>query len=1070
MGKWGVNVSRLICPKTPTLQTAKYFLKWENQKMKIVNISVDRPITILMVIFIIIVLGVISVSRLPREMMPDITFPVVTVVTRYSGVSPEDIENMVTRPIEEAVSTVNNVKEVSSVSSEGLSLVNVEFEWGTNLDFAAQDIRDNIDFISDFLPDDVSRPIVYKFDMAMMPVIYWAVTSENMTPVEFRDYVEDTIKDQIEQVDGVAAVMVYGGRTREIQVKVNRSKLAAYGISINQLVQVLQFGNMNLPAGHIVKQKKEYLLRTIGEYSSLDELRQTVVMVYKGVPIRLTDVAEVIDHTKELRGFARAGGIEGAVVMVRKQSGANTVDVANAVKKKWEELEKQFPEDIKSYPMFDQGKIVSKVTSRTMTSGLWGALLAVIVLYLFLRNLRPTFAITLAIPLSIATTFIPMYFAGYTLNIMTLAGLALGVGMLVDNAVVVIESIFRHLEEGKSRIEAAKLGASEVGTAITASTLTTMIVFLPMVFIKGIAGKLTHGLALTIACALFASLFVALTIVPMVASKLFSRRTGEDKKIGSERRFWGRFMDGYRNFLASMLRHRALVILTVTLVFIGAIVLAFFMPREFVPPSDTEFVMFNLSLPVGSSLEELTGVANTIEDIIKLEEGVEVVVSVLGVNEMMQGDPAAPEGVNEALVMAQLEEKGERKRSSMEIQESIRKHLVSLSLEGVEWDFYDMSRMMTGGGASQKPINMKIFGKDLDTLNQIAEDIKTAIKDVQGVRDIESSLQKAKPELHIRPDRMTASLRALSVGQIATAMQTAMDGKVATRYREGGDEIDVRVELQDKDTKTLDEIKQTFITSPLGTQVRLEEVTKIEEARGPVKLTRENRKRTISVGANISDRDLGSAMKDIQNTVDKTVKLPAGYFIEYGGEFEQMMETFIALGVALILAILLMYMIMAALFESLVLPFSVIFTLPLAIIGVILGLFVTGTSISMTSLMGVLILFGIVVNNAIVLVDYVNQLRSRGMERNEAIVQGASIRFRPIFITAFTTILALVPMAISRSEGAEMRAPMAISVIGGLLVATILTLVIVPVVYSILDDISRRVQRKAVEVVHGDEG
>jgi len=641
--------------------------------------------------------------------------------------------------------------------------------------------------------------------------------------------------------------------------------------------------------------------------------------------------------------------------------------------------------------------------------------------------------------------------------------------MLVDNAVVVIESIFRHLEEGESRIEAAKNGASEVGTAITASTLTTMIVFLPMVFIKGIAGKLSHGLALTVAFALFASLFVALTIVPMIASKLFSGRVGgSGKRVSSgERRFWGRFMEGYRNFLSGALRHRALVIIIVMLVFGGTIILGFFMPREFVPPADNEFIMFKVYLPVGAPLEETDKIVKMMEDIIRPQEGVDMIASIIGVSEMMQGDPTAPEGVNEAFVMVQLKEKSERRRSSMEIQEAIRESLPVIA--GVELEFLDMSRMMSGGGAAQKPINIKIFGKDLKTLNQIAEDVKTAIKDVRGIHDIESSLKKAKPELHIRPDRTVASLRALSVGQIATVMQTSMDGKVATRYREGGDEIDVRVELQDEDTKTLDEVKQTFIASPFGTQVRLEEVTKIEEAQGPVKLTRENRKRTISVGANISGRDLGGAMKEIQNIVDK-MKLPAGYFIEYGGEFEQMMETFIALFVALILAILLMYMIMAALFESLAHPFAVMFTLPLAIIGVILGLFVTGTSISMTSLMGVLILFGIVVNNAIVLVDYVNKLRSRGMERNEAIVQGASIRFRPIFITAFTTILALVPMAISRAEGAEMRAPMAISVIGGLLAATILTLVVVPVVYSILDDISMRLSRRTAELVHGDEG
>ncbi|MBM3235389.1 efflux RND transporter permease subunit [Candidatus Poribacteria bacterium] len=1037
--------------------------------MKIVNLSVDRPVAILMVIFIIIVLGIISVFRIPREMMPDITYPVVTVITRYSGVSPEDVENMVTRPIEEAVSTVNNVKKVSSVSSEGLSMTTVELEWGTNLDFAAQDMRDRIDLVADFLPDDISRPIVYKFDLSMMPAIYYAVTAEKMAPVQFRTYVEDTIKDQIEQVDGVAAVMVYGGREREIQVKVDRSKLAAYGLSINQLVQVLQFGNLNLPAGHIVERREEYLLRTIGQYSSLDELRRTVVTAYQGAPIRLVDVAEVIDHTKEVRGFARANEVEGVVVIVSKQSGANTVEVVDAVKKRWGELEKQFPEGIKSYTVFDQGKIVSRVTSRTASSGIWGAILAIIVLYLFLRNFRPTFAIAVAIPLSIATTFIPIYFAGYTLNIMTLAGLALGVGMLVDNAVVVIESVFRHLEEGEGRIEAAKNGASEVGMAITSSTLTTMIVFLPLIFIKGIAGKLSQGLALTIAFALFASLFVALTIVPMIASKLFSRRVGGSRKRVSagESRFWGRFMDGYRSFLASVLRHRALAIVVVGVVFIGTVVLGYFMPREFVPPSDNEFVMFKVSLPVGAPLEETDKVVKMVEDTIRLQEGVDMVASMLGTSEMTQGDPTSPEGVNEAMMMVQLKEKSERKRSSMQIQEDIRKALPVIS--GVKWEFFDMSRMMSGGGAAQKPINIKIFGKDLNTLSQIAEEIKTAIKDVRGVYDIESSLQKAKPELHIQPDRTVASLRALTVGQIATAMQTSMDGQVATRYREAGDEVDVRVELQDEDTKTLNEVKQTFIASPLGTQVRLGEVTKIEAAKGPVKLTRENRKRTISVGANISGRDLGGAMKEIQSILKK-MQLPSGYFTEYGGEYEQMMETIIALLIALLLAILLIYMVMAALFESLVHPLTVMFTLPLGIIGVLLALFMTGTSISMTSLMGVLILFGIVVNNAIVLVDYVNQLRKRGMERSEAIVRGASIRLRPILITAFTTILGLVPMAIDRAEGAEMRAPMAISLIGGLLVATILTLVVIPVIYSIMDDISRRVSRKAVELVHGDEG
>lgn len=836
---------------------------------------------------------------------------------------------------------------------------------------------------------------------------------------------------------------------------------------------------MNLPAGHVVERKKEYLLRTVGEYSDLNELRQTVVTVYRGTPVRITDVATVIDRTKELRGFARTQGVEGVALIVMKQSGANTVEVANAAKKRWEELDSQFPEGMESYPLFDQGNIVNKITSRTMTTGLWGAFLAVIILYIFLRSFRPTFAIAVAIPLSIATTFIPIYFVGYTLNIMTLAGLALGVGMLVDNAVVVIESIFRHLEEGKDRTQAAKVGASEVGTAITASTLTTMIVFLPLVFIRGIAGKLSHGLALTIGFALFASLFVALTIVPMIASKLFSRRETREKTTNEEQEaiksgsflFSGRLLNFYQNLLTGALRHRVLTVIVIGLVFVGTIALAYFaVEREFVPPADTEFIMFKVKLPVGSPLEETSEVVREVEKVVNAQDGVEVVASILGSLEGMQGDPSAPEGVNEASLMITLKEKKDRAHSSMEIQEDIRQSLPEI--EDVKWEFLDMSRMMSsGGGAAQKPINIKIFGKDLDTLDGIAEDIKTAINDVPGVHDVEDSLKKAKPEYHIHVNRTKASIHALSVGQIATGMEAAIDGKVATRYREGGKEFDVRVEFQEQDTETIDDIKHVFITSPMMTQVRLSEVAEIKKARGPVKLTRKDRKRTISVQANLDSEvtDLGSAMEKIRGIVSKEVQLPSGYFVEYGGEFEQMKETFVALFGALVLAILLMYMVMAALFESLVHPFAIMFTLPLAIIGVILGLFVTGTAISMTSLMGVLILFGIVVNNAIVLVDYVNHLRRDGMERSKAILEGASIRLRPIFITAFTTILALAPMAISRSEGAEMRAPMAISVMGGLLVATVLTLVVVPVVYSIMDDISQRVHRKALEVVHGEE-
>jgi HAE1 family hydrophobic/amphiphilic exporter-1 len=1015
-------------------------------------------------------LGVIALYFIPLEMMPDITYPTLTVVTSYSNVAPEDIETMVTKPIEEAVSTVSGVKNVTSVSSEGSSSITVEFEWGTNLDFAAQDMRGNIDMISEWLPEDVERPIVMKFDISAMPVLFYGITSTKMTPIELRKYTEDVIKGQLEQVEGVASATVVGGREREIQVDVDRAKLAAYGLSLDQLMMTLNNANLNLPAGHIEETHSEYLVRTVGEFSSLDQLRNTVVKKSTGATTYLKDVADVIDTTKEIRGYSRLNKNENVLLMVSKMSEANTLEVAKAVKKKWKEIEKWLPEGFEYHEIMDQGQQVSRTISNTAMSAFWGALFAIGVLYLFLRNLRPTFAIAVAIPLSIIATFIPLYFAGYTLNILTLGGLALGVGMFVDNAIVVIENTFRHQEEGEDRKTAAKKGASEVGMAITASTLTTVVVFLPMIFIRGMVGKLSYGLALTVAFSLLASLFVALTIVPMIASKIFKPRATrkEYERDYGEAGIFGRFRNAYRGFLSGVLHHRLLVGLVTIVVFVGVLLLAiFYMPTEFIPISDSNTIMFDVSLPVNTTLSQTERVVSKLEDLVLAQPETEVVDAMAGTS----GEGHfGPSNVNEAMMMIRLKDKSKRKRSSFEVIDTIRAGLPQI--EGMKANFTSMSLMTAmggGGGITDKPVEIQVFGPDWATLNKISQEIKTAISGVRGLYDIDTSLEAGKPELHIQVDRTQASERSLTVGQVATALQIAMAGKVATRYREGGDEIDVRVQFREEYAKTREDIQQALIASPMGTQVQLAEVAKVERATGPLQLTRVNRKPTVAVAANLFGRDLGSTMKEIQNIVDP-MKRPEGYFVNYTGEAKQMRETFVALGAALIASIILMYMIMAVLFEHLAHPFTILFTLPLAIIGIILALFITGTSISMTSLLGVLVLFGIIVNNGIIMIDYINRLRQRGIERHEAIVQGASVRLRPILMTAFTTILGLLPMAISRAEGSEMEAPMAIAILGGLFVGTLLTLIVVPVIYSVMDDISRRISRTAVEIVHGEEG
>ncbi|MFQ6042620.1 MAG: efflux RND transporter permease subunit, partial [Candidatus Poribacteria bacterium] len=888
--------------------------------MKIVDLSVDRPVAILMVIFVIMFLGGIALYFLPLEMLPDITYPVLTVVTRYPNVAPEDIENLVTKPIEEVVSTVNRVKNVTSFSSEGTSSITVEFEWGTNLDFAAQDIRDSIDMISQWLPEDIERPLVMKFDISQMPVLFYGIASTKMTPIELKKYTEDVIKPQLEQVEGVASAMVIGGREREIQVDVDRNKLQAYGLSLDQLMMAIRFANLNLPAGHIEEAHSEYLVRTVGEFSSLGQLRNTVVKKGRGGTIYLKDVANVIDYVKERRGYSRVNKKESVLLAVSKMSEANTLNVAKAVKNKWKQVEKWLPEGFEYHEIMDQGKLVSRIISRTASTALWGALFAIVVLYLFLRNIRPTIAIAVAIPLSIIATFIPLYFAGYTLNILTLGGLALGVGMFVDNAVVVIENTFRHLEEGEDRKTAARRGASEVGMAITASTLTTMAVFLPMIFVGGMVGKLSHGLALTVAFSLFASLFVALTIVPMIASKIFKQRARREEyeRDYGEAGIFGRFRNAYMGFLGGVLRHRLLVGLVTIAVFVGVLLLAiFYMPTEFIPAADSEMVLFKVSLPVNTPLSQTEKVVSKLEDLALAQPEIETVGTILGTTEMSRGGSSSfgPRGVHEAMIMLRLKDRSERKRTSPEVIDALRASMPKI--EGMKVEFADMSRMMMGGmggGITNKPVEIQVFGPDLDTLKEISQEIKTAISGVRGLYDIDTSLEAGKPELHIQVDRTQASERALTIGQVANALQIAMDGKVATRYREGGDEIDVRVQFREEDTKTREDLKQALIASPMGTQVQLAEVAKVESATGPLQLTRVNRKPTVAVAANLSGRDLGSVMKEIRNIVDP-MKRPEGYFVSYTGQAEQMHETFVALGAALIAAVILMYMIMAALFE-----------------------------------------------------------------------------------------------------------------------------------------------------------
>jgi hydrophobic/amphiphilic exporter-1 (mainly G- bacteria), HAE1 family len=1023
--------------------------------MKLPEFSVKRKVTASMMAAILVVLGAISFTRLGLDFFPDLEFPTVSVITTYSGSSSEDIENVLTRPLEQIVSSVNRVKKITSQTSEGVSAISIEFEWGTNLDFAAQDVRDQIGLYEQFLPPEAGNPLVLKFNFSLFPVIFYGITAD-IPALELKKVIEDEVAPRLERLDGVASAQVFSMDEREILVDVDRAALESHGMTLDQVYMALRAENINLPAGSLVVRHSDILVRTLGEFRSLDDIRRTVIgATTKGDPIYLGDVAEVKDTLRETRYVSRIQQQNGVYLIVNKRSGANTQQASTAVKRELAALEGTIPGDPVFHVAMDQGDMIEQVTSNTGRNAWVGGLLAIILIFLFLRNWRPTFIIGLAVPLSVITTFIALYAAGYTLNLLTIGGLALGVGMLVDNAIVVIENVYRHLEEGEGPDEASISGAREVGMAITASTLTTIAVFFPMIFAQGITGKMTQALGLSVAFALLASLFVALTVVPLSTSLMFrSPKSLRSISKGPDERQFAKARAVYGKWLSWALRHRRWVIGGALLALVAALAVVPFLGTEFLPAQDQNMILLKVRMPVGTALDETDRVVTMVERIMAAMPEITVISAQVGSQvEQDAGDAAsgmANTGTHEAMLWVGLVKREQRTLSDQEILELIRRRLPNLS--GVKFEAVDMSQSLMGGAAA--PVEIKLFGRDLDALSDQADRIVRMISGVEGLRDLTHSMASGKPEIQIRIDRERAYRLGLSVSQVAGTVQTATLGRVATRYREGSDEIDIRLRFQERYRDSLEEVRRIPIMTPAAKMVFLEDLADIGSADGPIMINRENQARRVSVTANIVDRDLGSVVRDIKGRLSGFEKtLPPGYFLEYGGAYEQMTEAFLILAGAFALAILLVYMIMASQFEHFTHPFVIMFTVPLGIIGVIIGLLVTGRTLNLAALIGVIMLAGIAVNNGIVMIDYINQLIKRGVDRREAVLQGATTRLRAVLLTALTTILASLPMAFSRSSGSEFRAPLGVAIAFGLMATTLLTLFVIPVIYSLFNKI-----------------
>ncbi len=1006
-------------------------------------------------ILIITLFGVIAFSRLGLDMMPELEYPAVSVVTTYEGVSSEDIENLITRPIEGVVSSIKNVKNVTSTSQEGVSAVIVEFEWGVTLDFAAQDVREKLSWLTDYLPDDADSPLVVKFNTSDYPILYYGVTGMEDTR-SLRKYLIDNIKPRLERLEGVASIYVMGGLEREINIFVDRDKLGAFNLSMEQVIDRLARENVNVSGGHVEKGNVEYLVRTMGEYKDIEAIRNTVVAMHGKTSVYIKDVATVTDTFKESRNYGRTNKKPSVIMMVMKQSGKNTVTVIDTVKETLTDLKGRIPADITFYAVMDQGRLIKRITRNTGRNAVVGAVLAIIMVFAFLWNWRPTVTIGLAVPLSIITTAIGIYAFGYTLNIMTLGGMALGVGMLVDNAVVVIENIYRHLEEGRGRKEAAIAGAQEVGMAITASTLTTISVFLPMALAGGIAGRLARPLAVTITLALLASLFVAVTIVPMLASVFFKVKQGNDQRKKKSLRLFLKIKAVYERLLRWSLGHRLIVIAMTILLLAISVTAIPLIGTEFMPKGDFPILALKAELPVGTSLEETNMIIKRVENTILDQPETIFLASFIGLSRESKFDIAWGTGaadVNEALLYARLADKEMRVRSVEEIRDYVRKRIPRI--KGAKFDFYDIEQMMMGSTAgANSPVAVKVFGKDIHVLKSTTDKIAEKIRNVEGLRDIDTTLKMGKPELQIIVDREKASRIGLTVGHIAETVKAAMLGVVPTKYRIGGDEFNIRVRFRDFDRRTIEDVGNITVVTPAGERLPLYQVAQIVPEKGPVKIFREDQERKVTVTANTFERDIGSVVADIKE-IESGITIPEGYFIEYGGTYKDMKSAFSSLFWALVVSVVLIYMVMAAQFESLRHPLVIMFTVPLSFIGVVFGLLLFQKTLSVPAFMGVIILAGVVVNNGIVMIDYINRLRKKGMNSFEAVVEGASVRLRPILITSFTTVFGMLPMALSQTQGSELRSPMAIAVAAGLIFSTLLTLFVIPVVYSVFDRIRK---------------
>jgi HAE1 family hydrophobic/amphiphilic exporter-1 len=1031
--------------------------------MSIPRFAIQRPVTMFMISAVITLLGLLSLSRLPVDLMPEFEQPTLNIRTSYPGVGPLEMEELITRPIEQAVGAVPGLVRVESSSSEGNSQVRLNFEWGSNLAEAADEARTRLDRIRGRLPQDADAPTIQKFDPNQLPVARLGIEGD-YDPVTLREIAQNEIAPRFERVDGVASVTVNGGVRREIHVDLSKEKITALNLSVSQIVQMLRQENQNTPLGEIYQGDATFLVRSQGQFRSVDDIRNLVVMTREGIPVYIRDIADVQDTTEQRRSFMLINGKPGVQIQVQKQSGKNTVSVATAVRAEVERVNREVP-GIKMLVTQDTSVYIQRAIANVQDHAMIGGALVVLIIFGFLRDFRSTLIVCTSIPVSVVGTFALLFFGGFTLNTMTFGGLALGVGMIVDASIVVLENTHRHLHLGKDKMTAAIEGSEEVWSAILASTLTHIAVFLPLLFLSGTASIMFTQLSVVVMFSLVMSLFVAVTIVPVLCSRWLKTPNEEEAATGvmatfyrASERVLERMEESYRHLIHVALNHRPTVIGGAAALVVAAVFIYPLVGVELMPQSDEGEVNVNAELAVGTRVERTEAVLLTLEERVKqyVPEAVTVITEGGGGGGWQGGGGG---NTHRGQIRIMLVPRDQRDRTNEEIAIALRRQLAGLPGVVVRANpsggNNQLMRFLSGGGQNNQGgssrLQLEIRGHDLDDARRVAQDAREMMEDTPGIADVSVGREEGRPEIAIRVDRPKAAMLGMSVASVAATIQTNVAGTTAAQFRERGNEYPVVVRLREADREQISDVGDVLLSTPSGQVVPAKNVLAVSREAGPVQIDRKNMERITRVNAEV-EIPLSEAVAAVQARIGQ-VNVPPDFSVGFGSEVEEQARSFQQLRLVLILAVLLVYAVMASQYESLRDPFIIMFSVPVAGIGVVLALLVTGSSFSMQAYIGIIMLAGIVVSNAILLVDYINVLRRRdGMSIRDAVELGGRTRLRPILMTSTATMLGLVPMAIGIGEGGELQAPLARVVIGGLLTSTLVTLVLVPAIYTLFEE------------------